>query len=66
MTPQERRVMDNLVTAVEYLLGKVELAAQRFGVPHNETKAIRETLRDANADLKKADSETAMRRSHGI
>jgi len=52
MTPQEKRVMDNLVVAVEYLLRKVELEAQRNGIHPSEVTAIRETLRDADADLK--------------
>ena len=46
MTPQEYRVMDNLVIAVDFLLSDTPRSGR-----HNEIKAIRESLRDANADL---------------
>ena len=61
MTPQERRVMDNLVTAVDFLLSDTPRKGR-----HNEVKAIRESLQEANSDLKKSESEAAMRKAHGI
>ncbi len=61
MTPQEKRVMDNLVVAVDFLLSDTPRSGR-----HNEVKAIRESLLDANEDLKKSESEAAMRKAHGI
>lgn len=54
MTPQERRVMDNLVTAVDFLLSDTPRSGR-----HNEVKAIRESLQEANADLKETAPETS-------
>ncbi len=47
MTPQERRVMDNLVTAVDFLLSDTPRSGR-----HNEVKAIRESLLEAYRGIK--------------
>lgn len=57
MTPQERRVMDNLVTAVDFLLSDTPRSGR-----HNEVKAIRDALQQAKGNLNKSDLENDMRR----
>ncbi len=52
MTPQEKRVMDNLVTAVDFLLSDTPRSGR-----HNEVGAIREALQKANDTMKRAHAE---------
>ncbi len=61
MTPQEKRVIDNLAIAVDFLLSD----APRSG-RHNEVKAIRESLKQAKEDLRWADSDAEVRKANSI
>lgn len=49
MTRQEKRVLDNLVTAVDFLLSDTPRSGR-----HNEVRAMRESLQEAIVDLKKS------------